>query len=43
MLHPYTVKVGNLTYRAWATSACAAICQAITVHGCMRVSARRAA
>lgn len=43
MLHPYTVKAGAQIYRIWATSACAAICQAITVHGCMRVSARRAA
>ena len=43
MLHPYDVKAGGQVHRIWATSACAAICQAITVHGCMAASARRAA
>ena len=37
---PYLVRAGALTYTALATSACAAIVQAIAQHGAMRVSAR---
>lgn len=37
---PYLVRAGALTYTALASSACAAIVQAIAQHGAMRVSAR---
>lgn len=37
---PYLVRAGARIYIALATSACAAIAQAIAQHGAMRVSAR---
>lgn len=41
-LQPYIVTVGALSYPTWATSAGAAVCEAIALYGAMGVSARRA-